>query len=82
MQVLITSEQFPIRNNLINQNTYYFRDLNVNIRIYHECEDKIENLRKITDWHHEACRVMPNSDREGRNPILTTKMDSFFLLTI
>ena len=37
------------------------------IRIYHECEGVIEkSVPRITDWHHEACRVMTNGDREGR----------------
>ena len=36
------------------------------IRIYHECEDGIEKfIPRITDWHHEACRVMTNGDPEG-----------------
>ena len=38
-----------------------------NIRIHLECEDGIEkSVSRITDWHHEACRVMPNGDREER----------------
>ena len=37
-----------------------------NIRIYHECEGRIENaVPRITVWHHEACRVMTNGDRKG-----------------
>ena len=41
------------------------------IRIYHECEGGIGKS--------EACRVMTNSDHEGRifQPILTPIMDSF-----
>ena len=36
-----------------------------NIRIQHECEGGIENsVPGITTWHHEACRVMTNGDRE------------------
>ena len=36
-----------------------------NIRIYHECEDGIEkSVPRITDWHHEACRVMTNDDKD------------------
>ena len=36
------------------------------IRIYHECEGRIEkSVPRITVWHHEACRVMTNSDSEG-----------------
>ena len=38
-----------------------------NIRIYHECEGRIEKyIPRITDWHHKACRVMTNSDPEGQ----------------
>ena len=37
-----------------------------NIRIYHECEDEIEkSVPRITNWLHEAYRVMTNGDREG-----------------
>ena len=37
-----------------------------NIRIHHECEGGIEKfVPRITDWHHEACRVMTIGDREG-----------------
>ena len=33
------------------------------IRIYHECEGRIENpVPWITVWHHEACQVMTNGD--------------------
>ena len=36
------------------------------IRIYHECEGKIEkSVLRIALWHHEACRVMTNGDPEG-----------------
>ena len=50
------------------------------IRIYHECEGRIEkSVSKITAWHHEACRVMTNGDPEGRFffPTLTRIMNSF-----
>ena len=51
------------------------------IRIYHECEGRIEkSVQKIAVWHHEACPVMTNSDPEGRiflYPTLTRIMDSF-----
>ena len=37
------------------------------IRIYHECEGRIEkSVPRITVWHHQACRVMTNGDHEGR----------------
>ena len=38
-----------------------------NIRLYHECEGRIErSVPRIAVWHHEACRVMTNGDPEGR----------------
>ena len=54
------------------------------IRIYHECEGGIEkSVLRITDWHHEACRVMTNGDQEGpiflSHPPLNNGF--FFLLT-
>ena len=37
------------------------------IRIYHECEGRIEkSVQRIAVWHHEACRVMTNGDPEGQ----------------
>ena len=37
-----------------------------NIRIYHECEGRIEkSVPWITVWHHKACQVMTNGDPEG-----------------
>ena len=37
------------------------------IRILHEYEGGIEkSIQRITDWHHETCRVMTNGDHEGR----------------
>ena len=37
------------------------------IRIYHECEGRIEkSLPRIDVWHHESCRVMTNGDPEAR----------------
>ena len=36
------------------------------ISIFHGCMVWIEiSVTKVTDRHHEACRVMPNSDPEG-----------------
>ena len=38
-----------------------------NIRIYHECEGRIDkSVPRITVWHREACRVMTNGDPEGQ----------------
>ena len=37
------------------------------IRIHLECEGGIEkSVPRITEWHHEGCRVMTNGDHEGR----------------
>ena len=38
--------------------------VNKNIRIYHECEGRIE--KSVAIWHHEACRVMTNGDPGGQ----------------
>ena len=36
------------------------------ISIHYECEGGIEkSVPRITDWHHEACRVMTIGDCEG-----------------
>ena len=36
------------------------------IKIYQECEDRIEkSVTRIKEWHHEACRVKTNGDQEG-----------------
>ena len=38
----------------------------MSISIHHECEGGIEkSVPRITDWLHEACRVMTISDHEG-----------------
>ena len=43
------------------------KEVNVDIiRIYHECEGRIEkSVPRLANWHHEACRVMTNDDPEG-----------------
>ena len=61
----------------------FFKDKNY-IRIHHECEGGIEkSVLRITDWHHEACQVMTNADREGQiflsHPHTNNRL--FFLLT-
>ena len=63
---------------------YKKRINNETIRIHHEYEGGIEkSVPRITDWHHEACRVLTISDREGRiflsHPY--THDGYFFLLT-
>ena len=54
------------------------------IRIYHECEGRIEkSVRRIAVWHHKACRVMTNRDPEGQIFLSYphTNNGFFFLLT-
>ena len=49
------------------------------IRIDQVCEGWIEkSVPRITNWHHEACRVMKNGDSKDGffYPILTQIMDS------
>ena len=50
------------------------------IRIYHECEGRIE---KSVLWHYEVCRVMTSGDPEGRIFLSYphTNNGFFFLLT-
>ena len=39
-----------------------FSDIKINL----ECEGRIEKpVPRIAVWHHKACRVMTNGDREG-----------------
>ena len=55
-----------------------------NIRIYHECEGRIEkSVPRIAVWHHEACRVMTNRELHGRIFLSYpyTNNGFFFLLT-
>ena len=68
---------------------YYFdfgyeKNVFKNIGILHECGDGIEkSIPRITDWLHEACRMVANGDHEGRiflsHP--PTNNGFFFLLT-
>ena len=54
------------------------------IRIYHECEGRIDkSVPMIAVWHNEACRVMTNGDNEGRICLSYphTNNGFFFLLT-
>ena len=51
-----------------------------NIRILYECQVWIDkSVPRVTFWHHEARRVMPNCDPRDRfvYPYLTRMMDSF-----
>ena len=54
----------------------------INIRIHHECEGRIEkSVLRITDWHHTACRVMTNGDRQGQVfPSHPHTINGFFFL--
>ena len=54
------------------------------IRIYHECEGRIEKfVPRITDWHHVACLLMTNGNPEGQIFLSYphTNNGLFFLLT-
>ena len=47
--------------------TCWYHSYGKAIRIYHECEGRIEkSILMITVWHHEACRVMTNGNTEGQ----------------
>ena len=51
------------------------------ISIFHECMVWIEkSVTRVTDRHHEACRVMPNSDPECQIFLShhTPMIDTFF----
>ena len=57
----------PANRSLPPWTSYTYVEIDHNIRIYHECEGRIEkSLPRITVWHHKACRVMTNGDPEGR----------------
>ena len=52
------------------------------IRIYHGVGVREKSVPRITLWHHEACRVMPDRDREGRIFLSTPHTnDRFFSCT-
>ena len=54
------------------------------IRIYHECEGKIEKaVQRVAVWHYETCQVMTNGGPEGRifRSLPHTNNGFFFLLT-
>ena len=55
---------------------------NDNIRIYHECKDKIaKSIPWVAVWHHEACRVMTNGELEG-GIFLSCPHTNFLLTTV
>ena len=54
--------------------------MGVIISIFHECMVWIEkSVTRVTDRHHKACRVMPNSDPRDRffYPHHTPMLDTF-----
>ena len=54
------------------------------IRVLHECEGGIEkSILRITNWHHEPCRVMTKGVPEGQIFLSHphTNDESFFVLT-
>ena len=54
------------------------------LRIYHECDGRIEKPNpRIAVWHHRACQEMTNNDPKGRIFLSypQTNKDFFFLLT-
>ena len=90
-QIKKEPQQVPMVNYLIEKYVIYMI-LSVHIifypceiiRIYHECEDRIEkSVLRITLWHHEACPVMTNGDLEGQIVLSYphTNNGFFFLLT-
>ena len=55
---------FPLRNNKIIFNFSLVWSPGIWVSDY-EYEGGIEKfVLRITDWHHEACRVMTNGDRK------------------
>ena len=63
---------------------YISRDCKNNIRIHYESEGGIEKyVSRITDWHHEASRMMTNADCERWIFLSHPHMNNgfFFLLT-
>ena len=55
-----------------------------NISFYHDLEGGIKkSVPRITDWHHEACRVWSNSDHKERGFLYHPHKNNgfFFLLT-
>ena len=50
---------------VLRDNAYKLGDECKSISIFHGCMVWIEKfVTRVTDRHHEACRVMPNSDPE------------------
>ena len=65
----------------MRQSLFYFQRC-WNISIFHGCMVWIEkSFTRVTDRHHEACRVMPNSDPEWQIFLSTPYIhDRYFFL--
>ena len=64
---LVRAKENPHVKPQIQFNPIWFEIRVKIIKIYHECEGRIgKSVPRITDWHHEACRVMTNGDHEGQ----------------
>ena len=72
--ILINNSCFPVPGRVAQSVTCLtltadpgFTEAVLIIRIHHEFEGGIEKyVPRITDWHHDDCRVTTNGDREGR----------------
>ena len=52
-------------NNALIRFCFSHGELPLKLGIFHRCMMWIEkSITRVTDWHHEACRVLPNSDPE------------------
>ena len=67
--VLKGLSQDKYKQTFLSKTFTFFKPISLpcNIRIYHECECRIEkSVPRIAVWHHKACRVMTNGDPEGQ----------------
>ena len=63
-----------------NQDVRYDQNYNMEYKNLNECQVWIDkSVPRVTFWHHEARRVMPNCDPRDRfvYPYLTRMIDSF-----
>ena len=73
-----------IKQSIFNQHLSLSRIFKI-IRVHHECEGGLEKIHpEDHEWHHKACRVMTNGDREGLifYAILTRIINSFSRLLL
>ena len=64
-----------------NSLTWSSSDVIVMLRIYHECEGRIEkSVPRMTVWHHAASPGMTNADHEGRIFLSYPHTNNNFLL--